>query len=41
MLGRTPGRVAQIFEVRCDRDQVCLYLQVHLTIHVSFYDLKT
>ena len=40
ILQHTPGRVAQVSEVGCDRDQVCLYLQVHLSIHVGFYDLK-
>ena len=40
ILQRTPGRVAQVSEVGCDRDQVCLYLQVHFPIHVGFYDLK-
>ena len=40
ILQRTPGWVAQVSEVGCDRDQVSLYLQVHLPIHVGFYDLK-
>lgn len=36
----TPGRVAQLFEVCRDRNQVCLNLQIHFTVQIGLHHLK-
>lgn len=35
----TPGRISQLFEVRGDRNQIRLDLQVHLSVLVCLHDL--
>lgn len=35
----TPRRVSQVFEVSGDRNQICLDLQVHLSVQVGLHYL--